>query len=88
MLGATNATKNSDKSKYIYSVPGVTFVGAGSWSFGNDFARRVVSFCVDNGSSSPTDNRKNNFLVLGEGPTDDTNGSVSTAEKSFSVKCS
>ena len=39
-------------------------------SFGNGFARNVVIFGVDNISSSHTDNQKNNFLVLVEGPTD------------------
>ena len=33
-------------------------------------------FGVDNCSSSHTDNFKNEFLVLGEGPTDNSNGSV------------
>ena len=39
-------------------------------SFDNGFARNVVIFGVDNISSSHTDNQKNNFLVLVEGPTD------------------
>ena len=42
---------------------------AGSWSFVNGFARNVIIFGVDNTSSSHYDNRKNNFLVLGECPT-------------------
>ena len=40
-------------------------------------------FSVGNSSSSHTDNRKNNFLVLGEGPTDDINGSVDVQNKSL-----
>ena len=55
----------------------------GSWSFGNDFARNVVIFSVDNSSSSHTDNRKNNFLVLGEGPTQGINDSTGSAEKNL-----
>ena len=31
---------------------------------------------------------KNNFLLLGEGPTDDINGSVDSSEKNFSIKFS
>ena len=38
-------------------------------SFGNELARNVVILDVDNSSSSHTDNRKINFLPLGEGPT-------------------
>ena len=43
----------------------ITFDSAGSWCFGNDFARHVVIFFVDKNSSSLSENRKNNFLVLG-----------------------
>ena len=58
--------------------------GAGSWSFGNDFARTVVIFGVNKYLPSHTDNCENIFLVLGDGPTGDINGSVGTTEKRFS----
>ena len=45
-MGATNIAKNSEKSKYAYTSYGTAFSGAGSWSFGNDFARNVVVFGV------------------------------------------
>ena len=32
--------------------------GKGEWSFGNDYARNVVIFGVDNSSSCQTDNQK------------------------------
>ena len=64
MFGATNIVKRSDKSKYVYTTYGIAFDGASSWSFGNDFARNVMIFGVDNSSSSYFDNCKNNFLVL------------------------
>ena len=51
------------------------FDGVGSWSFGNGFARNVIIFGVDNNSASHAENRKNNFLVLGESPTYGINGS-------------
>ena len=47
----------------------MAFDGEGFWSFDNGSARNVVIFGVGNSSSSHTDNRKNNFLVLGEDPT-------------------
>ena len=53
----------------------------GSWSFGNDFARNVVSFGDGYTSSSHADNQKNKFLILGEGPTDGINDSTGAAEK-------
>ena len=52
---------------------------------GNEFARNVLFFSVDNSSSSRTDNRKNNFLVLVKGPTNDINGSLGTGEKTFCI---
>ena len=47
--------------------------------------RMFVNFGVDNSSSSHTDNCKNNFLVLGEGPTYGINGSF---EKKSSINFS
>ena len=50
------------------------------------FARNVVLFCVDN--NSPHHNQSNNFLVLGEGPTDGVNDSTGAAVKKFSINFS
>ena len=61
---------------------------SGWWSFGNDFVRNVVIFGVDNSFSSHNDIRKNNFLVLGKALTDDINGRIGTAEKTFSINFS
>ena len=40
------------------------FYQADSWSFGNDFAKNVVFFGVDNSSTSHIDNRKNNCKIV------------------------
>ena len=62
--------KSSDKEKWVCSIYEVIFDSAGLWHFDdNDFARNVVIFGFDNSLSSQTDYRKNNFLVLDEGPT-------------------
>ena len=53
-------TKKSEWCSFF----GIAFDGAGSWSFGNDFAKNV-----ENSSPSLANNHKNNFLVVGEGPT-------------------
>ena len=45
----------------------------------------VICNVIDNISSSHFDNRKNNFLILGEGPTFRTNGSFASPEKKFSI---
>ena len=43
----------------------------------------VVIFGFDNRTWSLTDNRKNNFWVLGEGPTDNINDSIIVAKKIY-----
>ena len=88
MFGETNIVKNSDKEKLVYSGYGIAFDGASSWNFGNDFARNVVIFGVDNSSLSHTDNCKNNFLVLGEARAYGINGSFGSLEKKFSINFS
>ena len=69
------------KKKYVYSRYGIIIDSAGSWNFGNDFARNVIIFGVDNSSSSHSDNCKNMFLILGEGPTFWINGSFGSPKK-------
>ena len=54
-------------------------------SFVNDASRNLVIFGVDNSSSSRIDNSKNNFLVLGKGPTERINGSVGAVERKVSI---
>ena len=85
LFGATNMIKNSDKEKYVYSGYRITFDSANSWSFDNDLARNVITFGVDNSSSSHSDNRKNNFLILGNRPTYGINGSFGSPEKKFNI---
>ena len=65
----------------MYSGYGIIFDSASSWSFDNDIPRNIIIFNVDNGSSFHADNRKNNFLVLGEGPNFGINGRFSSLEK-------
>ena len=88
LFGATSIVKNSDKERYVYSGYRITFDRAGSWSFDNDTAKNVIIIGVYNSSSSHADNRKNNFLVLGEGPTFGINGSFGSPEKRFSINFS
>ena len=57
----TNKVENGDKEKYVYSGYGATFDNACSWSFGNDFARNIIIFGIDNSLSSHSDNSKNIF---------------------------
>ena len=54
----------------------------------NDFARNVQIFDVNDSSSFHTNNRKNNYLVLGEGPTYSIKKSFGSPEKTFSINFS
>ena len=87
-FGASIIVKNSDKEKYVYSGYKIAFDSAGSWSFNNDIVRNVIIFGVDNSLSSDADDRNNNFLVLGEGPTFGINGSFGSSEKNLSINFS
>ena len=53
--------------------------------FNDGFAGNVIIFCVDSGSSSNSDNRKNNFLILGEGPTYVINGGFGSLTKTCNI---
>ena len=68
MFGANNIVKNNEKEKYGYSGYRIVFDGKGSWIFNDDTAQKVIISGVDNSSSSHTDNLKNSFLILDEGP--------------------
>ena len=70
---------------YVYSRYGRTFDSAGLSSFDNEFARNVITFGVDNSSSSHYDNHKNNFLISDEGPTYGINGRFGSPEKKFNA---
>ena len=85
LFGATNIVKNSDKEIYVYSGYGITFNSTDWWSFGNDTARNVIIFGVDNSSSLHVGNRTNNVLILGLGPTFGIYGSFGLPEKKFSI---
>ena len=85
LFGANNTVKSSDNEKLIYSAYRITFDCAGSWNSDNNFARKVIIFCVNNTSPSNAANWRNNILVLGEGSTFDINGSFGSPEKKFSV---
>ena len=74
LFGVNNIVKSSNKEKYAYSGQEIAFDGKVEWSFGNDPARNVITFGVDNSSLSHTNNLKNDFLMSGDGPTFGVNG--------------
>ena len=64
----------------LHSGCGIAFDCADLWSFGNGFDRNVAIFGVDNSLSNHSENLKNDFLMLSEGPTIDIDDSVNIAE--------
>ena len=88
-FGATNIVQyNYNKAKWVYSGYRIAFDGTSTWKFGDDYAKNVEIFGVDNSSSSHNNNYKNNFLVLGEGLNYGINGSFGSSERKYSINFS
>ena len=74
-------TKNADIAKYGYSGYGIGFDRKPSFSFlGGRFGQNVMIFGVDITSSAHVDNKKKDILILGKGPTQGLEHTL-TAEK-------
>ena len=89
MFGATSIEKNNSKQKYVHRGYGIAFDVKGESSFDNNYARNVLSFGVDNSSSSYADNLRNDYAVLDEGNTFCINGTFGLHQmKKFSINFS
>ena len=85
LFGAVTLTKNTDIEKYGYSGFGIGFDRRSSFSFpGGGFGQNVLIFGVDMSSSAHIDNKKKDILVLGKGPTQGLEHTL-TAEKMYSI---
>ena len=85
LFGAVKLTKNADIDKYGYSGYGIGFETHGSFSFpGTRLGRNVIILGVDISSSTKIDNRKKYILILGKGPTQGLEHTLS-AEKMYSI---
>ena len=83
LFDAVTLKKNVDIEKYKYS--GYGFDRRSSFSFpGGGFGRNVLIFGVDMSFSIHIDNKKKDILVLGGGPTQRLESTL-TAEKTYSV---
>ena len=75
----------SDTDKYGYSGYGIGVDRRSSFSFsGGGFGQNVLIFVVDMSSSAHIDNKKKDILVLGIGPTQGLEHTLS-AEKMYSI---
>ena len=66
LLGAIKLTKHVDIDQYKCFGYGTGFDRKGSFSIGNEIERNVIIFGVDISSSTKTDNRKKDILILGK----------------------
>ena len=85
LFGAVALTVNADISKYGYSGYGIGFSRRSSFSIpGGGFGQNVLRFGVDMSSSEHIDNKKEDILVLGKGPTQGLEHTL-TAEKMYLI---
>ena len=69
LFGTVTLTENADMDKYRYSGYRIGFDKRGSFSFpGTGLGRNIIIFGVDMGSSTKIDNIKKDTLILGKGP--------------------
>ena len=85
LFGAVSLTKNADIDRYGYHGYGIGFDRHGSFSFpGTGLGRNVIIFGVDMSSSTKTNDKKKEILILGKGPTQGLEHTLS-AEKMYSI---
>ena len=85
LFGAVTITKNADIDKCGYSGYGIGFDRKSSFSFpGDGFGQNVIIFGVDMSSSAHIDNKKNEILILGKGPSQGLEHTL-TVEKMYSI---
>ena len=85
LFGAASLAKNVDIDRYGNSGYCIGFDSHGSFSFpGTGLGRNVINFGVDTNSSTKIDNRRKSILILGKGPTQGLEHTLS-AEKMYSI---
>ena len=86
LFGVVTLIKNADIDKYGYSCYGIGFDRRSSFSFpGSDFGKNVLIFGVDKSFYAHIDKNKKDMLVLGKGPTQGLEHTL-TAEKMYSIQ--
>ena len=85
LFGSVTLTKNADIEKYGYSGYWIGFDRRESFSFpGGGFGQNVIIFGVDMSSSIHIDNKGKDTLILGVGPTQGLENTL-TPEKMYSI---
>ena len=85
LFGSVKLTKNADIDRYGYFGYGIGFDRQSSFSIRNETGKNIIFFLkiifgVDMSSSTKIDNRKKDILILGKGPTQGLENTLS-AEK-------
>ena len=85
LFGAVTLTQNADFDKYGYSGYGIGFDRRWSFSFsGGGFGQTCLIFGLDTSSSAHINNKKKYILILGKGPTQGLEHTLTT-EKMYSI---
>ena len=84
LFGAVQLTKHIDIDQYKYSGYGIGYDRKGYFLIGDEIGRNVITFGVDRSSSPYIDNKKTDILILGKGPTQGLEHTL-TAEKLYSI---
>ena len=84
MFGAVKLTKHVDVDQYKYFGYDIGFGRKGSSLIGNEIGRNVITFEAVMSSSTKLDNRKRDILILGKGPTQGLEHTLS-AERMYSI---
>ena len=88
MFGVLRLTKNADIDENPYSGCGIGFDRKSSFSFpGGGFGQNVTLFGAGMSSSVPVDNKKKDISILGKGPTQGLEHTL-TAERMHSINFS
>ena len=86
LFGSPKLTKNADLDKYKYKSCSIGFDLRSKFLFTDGSMRRnVIIFGADMSSSVHINNKNKNILNLNEGPTQQLNGTTSTAETKYPI---
>ena len=84
-FGAVKLNKNPGVDKYKYCGYSTGFDRKEKFSFGDGFGHNTIFFGVDMSSSVHVDNKKEDIVLLGEGPTQGLGNTTLTTEKIYSI---
>ena len=85
LFGSVKLTKNADINKHKYSGYGTGFGRKGYFFVGNKIGRNLIIFGANSDSSTNSDNKGKDVLVLGKAITQGLGEQLLYAEKIYSI---